>query len=333
MKDFPFVSIIIVNWNGKEFLNDCLTSIKKLEYPKKKYEVIIVDNGSTDGSVELVRRKFKWAKTVSLRKNYGFAKANNIGVKFAKGKYIVFLNNDTVVTRSWLKNLVRAIEKNENVAACTSKIIYFDRKDLINSVGGFWSIFGLSTSLGEFEKSNKFNRPFPVFYPSGCSMIIKKDVFVRVGGFDEDYFCLVEDADLGWRLLNCGYKIMYEPTSIVFHRVSATYKKMKGYNTWTFYFYTRNALITIFKNARKKDLLWMIPLFLLTLSLECIIFSLLGKINTSKAVLDGLKDFLLKEWKNTFKKRRKSRKTGYANLMILKFGSIPRLLKTIRKFS
>lgn len=333
MEKLPFVSIIIVNWNGKEFLKDCINSLKKIDYPRKRYEIIVVDNGSTDGSVEFIRKNYKKVRIIRLRKNYGFAKGNNIGTKFARGEYIVFLNNDTKVTKNWLKNLVKAVRKNDRIAACTSKIIYFNERNLINSVGGFWSIFGLATSIGEFEEASKFNRPFPVFYPSGCSMIIRKDVFSKVGGFDGDYFCLAEDADLGWRLLNHGYKIMYQPTSIVYHKASATYKKFRTYKTWTFYFYTRNALITIFKNARKRDLIWMIPLFLLAICCECLLFLLLGRRDSSKAIVNGLKDFFLQEWQKTLKKRKKTKKTGYANLMILKLESIPQLLKRIKKFS
>jgi len=330
--DLPFVSIIIVNWNGKEFLKDCLTSIRKINYEKSKYEVILVDNGSTDGSVEFVEKNFPWVKIVKLKKNYGFAKGNNIGAKVAKGEYLVFLNNDTMVTKDWLINLVRPMEKNEKIGSCTSKILFYTEKNKINAVGGKKSIFGINYSIGENEDKNKFKKPFPVFFPQGCSMIIRKDVFKKIGKFDEDFFCLEEDSDLGWRLWNNKYKVMAEPSSIVYHRASATYKKMKVYESWIFYLYPRNSLMSMFKNARMRDLVWMLPLFFSTIGFELIFFSLVGKREIVKAIIKGVKDFFKKYWKKTMKKRKKIPKTGYANKFIAGFESISEIIPRTKKY-
>ena len=140
--NLPFISIIVVNYNGKHFLGECFASLENLEYPKDKFEVILVDNASTDGSVQYVRENFSRVNILQLDKNYGFCKPNNDGVKLANGEYVVFLNNDTVVTKEWLFELVKGALSEEQLASCASKMLYYDRRNAINTAGGKLTIIG-----------------------------------------------------------------------------------------------------------------------------------------------------------------------------------------------
>ncbi len=311
-------------------LKDCLISIRKISYPKKKYEVIVVDNGSTDGSVELLRSKFKWSKIVELDKNYGFAIPNNYGAKIAKGKYLVFLNNDTLVDKNWLIELVKPLEKDKSIGAGTSKILYWSRPRVINAMGGFWTLFGFPGLIGDGERDDKFQDTRTVFFPSGCSMIIRSELFKKLGGFDSDYFLYCEDVDLGWRIWNDGKKVIVIPTSVVYHKKSVTARSL---NINAYYYSTRNSLATILKNARRRDIWWMVPFFLLShfLALLWLIFQ--GKVMEGKGILKGIKD-CFKMLEKINQKRKMVNKSGLANLKMGKLAeNILLLIKVIRRYS
>jgi GT2 family glycosyltransferase len=252
--NLPFVSIIVVNYNGKHFLGECFVSLGNLEYPRDKFEVILVDNASTDGSVHYVRENFSWVNILQLDKNYGFCKPNNDGVEIAKGEYVVFLNNDTTVTKEWLLELVKGVLSEEQIASCASKMLYSDRRDVINTAGGKITIIGGGFYKGYGDKDGpQYSKPEYTGFGCGAGVLVKKELFQYIGGFDEDYFASCEEHDLGWKLWLYGYKVLYVPTAVMYHKESGTYGSRSTFESVKVYFITRNRLYNIIKNLEAKN--------------------------------------------------------------------------------
>ena len=246
MQDKPFCSVLVLNFNGLEHLEECFGSLSKLDYPKSRYEVIMVDNGSADGSVAFVRKCFPRVKVLKLDRNYGFAEGNNRGLRAAKGEYIVFLNNDTKVRPHWLSGIVDVANISEDVGICGSKI--FDQK--LNAVMGE----GRLNVLGVPEIISRHAKATECFFVSGASMLVKRKVLKRLGQcFDSEFFAYFEDVDLCWRAKLAGYKVMYAPASEVVHKGGATSKPKPGQkprsNLMKLYHY-RNKIWAFRKNTR-----------------------------------------------------------------------------------
>jgi len=240
----PFVSIIVLNYNGKQYLKECFGSVRKINYPKNRYDVIMGDNASSDDSISYVKKNFPWVKILKFDKNYGFAEGNNKCVEKARGEYVVFLNNDTKVDKKWLIELVKGFDFDDDVAICGSKLLFYDRPDVINSAGGKLAYMGCSSDIGLGEKDQKkFNEYNFVGYVCGASLMIKKQLFDELGRFDPDYFAYCEDTDLCWRAWLYDHKVLYVPSSRVLHKFGGSF----GKNRATFY-NIRNTYFTAFKN-------------------------------------------------------------------------------------
>lgn len=256
MKDIltlPFVSISIVNLNGRDYLEKCLESIKKLEYPAELIEIIIVDNGSSDNSVDFIKSNYPDAKLIKNNRNTGFAFANNQAAEAAKGEYIAFLNNDTVVDSKWLIELLRPIFGDKEVVASGSKVLSVDGSSL-DFVGGMINFEGKGFQIDygiPVEKDIHQQYEFLPFVNGGAMMINRK-VFLEAGSFDQDFFAYYEDVDLGWRLWVLGYKVIFAPKSIVYHYHHGTSKNF-GEDKLRF-LKERNALYSVFKNYDDENL-------------------------------------------------------------------------------
>lgn len=247
----PGVSIIIVNWNGKDYLDDCLFSVFKQTYPK--YNVILVDNGSTDGSVEFAKGKYPYVNIIELDKNYGFAKANNIGTEEAlkdeNVRYIALLNNDTKVDRNWLSELVKVAESDKSVGICASKILIMDNPSIIDSTGYTFS-FGRVVDRGHGEKDEgQYDSKLDVVGACGASVLYKREMLAETGLFDEDFFAYYEDAELSWRAYRNGWKARYVPTSIVYHKGGGTSKRSKEFEREMGFLCARNWERTVKRHA------------------------------------------------------------------------------------
>lgn len=264
MSQEPFISIIILNYNGKTLLMDCIDSLKKLDYPSSNYEIILVDNGSSDGSIKYLEENYPEVKIVQNEINYGFAKGNNIGVKHAKGDYVAFLNNDMRVDPKWLKYLLQPILENDNVVCVGGKILSWDSNKL-DYAGSFLTFDGHAMHENFRMKCDEsmFNENKYIFFPCGGSMIVSKSIFIDAGGFDEDYFAYYEDVDFGWRLWIFGYDIMYAGKSIAYHKHNVTSSKLGMFNRG--YLYEKNSLTTAIKNYNDDTLKEMLPLIFFTL--------------------------------------------------------------------
>lgn len=256
MKDiltFPMISVSIVNLNGEKYLKECLDSLKELNYPQDKLEVIVVDNGSTDGSLVLLKQDYRKVKIIENRRNMGFAYANNQAAKAAEGEYVSFLNNDTKVDKNWLIELLRPIYKDKEIAASGSKVLSMDGKK-IDFVGGMINFEGkgFQINYGTPAESDKYDRYMFLPFVNGGSMMINRKVFLDVGGFDQDFFAYYEDVDLGWRLWVLGYKVVFAPDSIVYHHHHGTSKAFSEDRLR--FLKERNSLYSVFKNYDDSNL-------------------------------------------------------------------------------
>lgn len=231
----PLVSIIIVNWNGKALLEACLRSI--YSQSSDAFEVVVVDNGSADGSVDAVKRSFPDVVVRENKSNLGFAKSNNIGIEAASkdSKYILTLNNDTVLDRSFLGELIEAAEASpEAVGMWAPKILSIEDHTLIDSVGGLL-IYpdGLAKGRGRLElDKGQYDLVVDVFIPSACAGMYRKKMLDQIGGFDDEFFAYCEDTDLGLRARLAGWETRSVPQAVVFHHYSATggrYTPFKAY--------------------------------------------------------------------------------------------------------
>jgi hypothetical protein len=222
----PRISIIVLNWNGKQHLETCFNSIKEQTYTD--FETILVDNGSEDGSVELVKEKFPWVKLIPLPKNIGFPRGNNVGIKHSKGDYVLTLNNDTKLDKDCLKNIAEEIEKNPDIGMFSLKMVFFYEKDLINSTGTLIYKDGSAMNRGmKQEDKGQFEEIEEILGPCAGAGVYKKEMLeeIKFGEdeyFDKDFHIYLEDVDLALRAQMKGWKSLYIPKAIVKHVHSAT---------------------------------------------------------------------------------------------------------------
>ncbi len=215
-------SVIIVNWNGREYLETCLASIEKQEF--RDFEVRMVDNGSHDGSVDVVRTRFPWvAGIIENKRNLGFGVANNQAIAEARGTYIVLLNNDTEVEPGWLGALVAAAEADPSIGMCASKILNFDRRDEIDNTGHLIYRDGLNRGRGRLELDRgQYDDAREALFPSGCAALYRRAMLDEIGLFDDTFFAYGDDTDLGLRGRLAGWNCVFVPGARVYHRYSAT---------------------------------------------------------------------------------------------------------------
>ena len=257
----PSVSIVILNYNGREHLSDCLGSVAKLHYPPERLEVLLVDNGSTDGSPGWVREQFPQVTVMELGQNYGFAEGNNRGAAAARGEILAFLNTDTRVDPGWLGALVAPLTDDDpSLAATASKMLDWEGRALDFPV--YATLLGMpyaSTEARAYRRPGDYNAPQYLLYASGGAMAIGRAVFLEAGGFDADFFMYHEDVDLGWRLWLQGYKILYVPSALVYHKQGGSFF---GDRTPLYFLNERNALFTVIKNCGDAWLARLLPLLL-----------------------------------------------------------------------
>lgn len=251
------VSVVIPNWNGKNFLTTALKSLEDQSF--KDFEVIIVDNGSKDGSVEFIKKEFSNFKVVSLEKNIGFAPAVNLGIKVSRGEYIVLINNDTKVGRDCLKYLVLAADRHPEVGMVAAKMLNFYNPNILDSAGDYIDAVGHANNIGLGENDGeKFNKAGYVFLVTGGGGLFKREALLKVGLLDEDYFAYFEDVDWCFRAQFLGFQGWYEPKAVIHHIHKATSGRNKSF---TEYLQFRNMTVTIIKNFPRslllKDLNWL----------------------------------------------------------------------------
>ena len=240
----PSVSVVIANLNGEEYLADCLKSLADQTF--REFEVIVVDNGSTDGSLSLLNKDFPWVKVVALKENEGFARANNRGFEASSSEYIATLNNDTIANRGWLGALYEAARADGNTGMVASKIFLGREGNEIDSAGMLIYPDGMTRQRGHGERdTGQYDGMVEVLFPSACAALYRRQMLKEIGFFDEDFFSYCEDADLGLRARLAGWKAVFAPAAVVHHLYSRTGGR---HSTFKAYLVERNHLWVLLKN-------------------------------------------------------------------------------------
>ncbi len=255
----PLVSVIVLNWNNKQDLEVCLNSLTKQSY--NSYEVIVVDNSSTDSSIELVKKKFSKFKLIQNKKNYGFAKGNNIGIHHAKGEYVITLNNDTQVDFHWIEELVKIAEAYPEMGSLSSKMLFSDNPKKINSIGLklYWDGKAVDEAINEPDKG-QHEKIKQVFGPCGGAAFFRRKALedVKMGDdyYDSDFGFYSEDLDLAFRLQLRGWRSLYVPKAKLLHKFRGTTGKIKDFGLQ---YAIKNKVLFMIKNYPLRLLILYSP--------------------------------------------------------------------------
>lgn len=246
----PRVSVVIPTWNGADLLAHALRSLAAQTF--RDFEVIVVDNGSTDGTMELLSREHPDVRVVRFDENRGFAAAVNAGIRASRGEIVVLMNNDTEADPRWLEALVAALDHHPEVASCASKILDFHDRTLVDSAGDRIGIFASQIGHGEPD-GPRFAEPRYVLTACGGAAAYRRALFDDVGWFDERFFAYFEDVDFGIRVRFAGHRCLYVPDAVIYHRGSVTARRV---SSRTFYLRMRNACFLFFQYMPARRLLW-----------------------------------------------------------------------------
>jgi len=256
------VSLIILNWNGKHFLNDCLKSVSRIKY--KPLEVIVVDNNSTDGSQEFVKKNYPKFKLIENKENFGFAEGNNIGFRASKGEYVMFLNNDTKVEPDFINFLIDDFKTDKKIGCLQPQMRVMKDRKILDEAGSFMSFTGFLYHYGyrKSYKLEKYNKKREIFSAKGACIIFPRKVLDKIGVFDKDFFIFFEETDLCFRVWLAGYTVMYEPKSVIYHFVGGDTSSSNKYNyERRMYLTFKNMNLSYIKNFGTKNFLTIYPIF------------------------------------------------------------------------
>jgi GT2 family glycosyltransferase len=256
----PLVSLITVNLNGREHLGPFLASVFAQEFPQEQLEIIVVDNGSSDGSVELVRSEHPRVQLIGNEANLGFARANNQGAEAARGRYLALLNNDMRLDPSWVARMVSCLDETPPDVVCAGSLILNWDGSLIDFGGASMAFNGVGFQThahapAETDEPRDF--PDTMLFACGGALMVERDRYLETGGFDEDFFAYLEDVDFGWRLWVLGFRVAFCPDAIVYHRHNATSAQFDSHRKAVLV--ERNAFYSMFKNYDDESLSALLP--------------------------------------------------------------------------
>jgi len=218
--NIPVVTVVIVNWNGKSLLKECLECLEHQTY--RDFSIVVVDNGSLDGSVSWLKQQYPSVQVMALDKNYGFCLANNIALQKIDSEYVALLNNDAMAQKDWLGRLMAAMAENPAAGFATSKFLYYDQPETIDRAGDGYTRAGVATLRGRGENASRYDRTEWIFGACGGASIYRTRMLKEIGYFDPDFFLIHEDVDLSFRAQLRGYRCLYVHDAVVMHRASST---------------------------------------------------------------------------------------------------------------
>jgi GT2 family glycosyltransferase len=251
-QNIPSVAVVILNWNGKNFLQKFLPSVTSSTY--SNVQIIVADNASTDDSIVFLQQQYPNIKIIENQTNEGFAKGYNIALKKVTADYFVLLNSDVEVTPNWIEPIINLMEADKTIAACQPKILSQENKsqfEYAGASGGWIDRFGYPFARGRVLENieidnGQYNEAQPCFWATGAALFVRAKVYEQLGGLDEYFFAHQEEIDFCWRMQLSGYKIYVEPASIVYHVGGGTLPKGNSKKT---YLNFRNNLIMLYKNS------------------------------------------------------------------------------------
>ena len=289
------VTVVIPNYNGIKYIAACLDSLYGLK-EQDLFRVLVVDNGSVDGSPDVIRTRYPQVKLIPLSENTGFCHAVNVGIEKARTPYVILLNNDTVVLPGFVESLVTAIEKNEKIFSVSSCMLQWDDHSLVDDAGDRYCVLGWAYARGKGSPAVEYDKPVKVFAACGGASIYRKAVFDEIGMFDEQHFAYLEDVDVGYRARIFGYDNYYSPSAKVLHAGSAT--SGSRYNEFKTRHASANSVYLIGKNMPALQLIWNLPPLLLGFAVKTVFFAWkkMGKMYVS-GLINGLKKSFSKEGK------------------------------------
>ncbi len=292
------ITVIIPNYNGMKYMKDCLDALLFQE-DAPEYEVLVVDNGSTDGSLEQTRELFPKVRVIALSENTGFCHAVNVGIEASQSPYLILLNNDTKVDSCFVGALYKSITQKADAFSVSARMLMWDRPDRMDGAGDRYCVFGWGFARGKGKPATEFEKPCRIFSACGGAAIYKKSVLDRIGLLDEAHFAYLEDMDLGYRAQIYGYKNYYEPQAKVVHFGSAS--TGSRYNAWKTEICAANNVYMVLKNMPLLQLLVNLPFLLLGYFVKFLFFC---RKKMGKTYLTGLRKGLKKGFSKEGKEKK-----------------------------
>lgn len=251
------VTIVIPNYNGIKYIRGCMDSLRSQKEEGISFEIVVVDNASKDGSLEILKQEYSEAEVIALDTNTGFCHAVNVGIQASKTPYVILLNNDTVVKPGFVRALQNAMEEDERIFSISPMMLSMQDENVIDDAGDGYSLFGWAYARGKGKPASKYEKKVNIFAACGGASIYRKSVFEEIGYFDENHFAYLEDIDIGYRARIYGYRNVYEPAAKVLHAGSAT--SGSRYNEFKTKLSSANNAYMIGKNMPLLQLLCNLP--------------------------------------------------------------------------
>lgn len=261
------VSIVIPNYNGKHFLEGCLRSVLAQEI--EDFEVIVVDNGSNDGSLEYLNT-YPAVRVIAMDRNYGFCGAVNAGIRAADSEYVILLNNDTEVEKDFAKELLLAIQRDERIFSCSSRMVQYHDRTRMDDAGDYYCALGWAFGRGKGAPVENYEKPAAVFASCAGAAIYRKKMFETLGYFDEEHFAYLEDIDMGYRARIHGLKNVYVPEAVVYHVGSGF--SGSAHNAFKVRLSARNNVYLAYKNMPFLQIIMNSPFLLIGHVLKWLFF-------------------------------------------------------------
>lgn len=300
------VSVIIPNFNGIAFLDSVLGSLEGQTL--KNFEVILVDNGSADGSCSFVSANYPWVHIIELPDNFGFCRAVNEGIKAAKAPYVLLLNNDTEVKEDFVEQMLLAIRRHKNAFSCAARMVQYHDRDKLDDAGNYYCALGWAYARGKGKDIHTYEKEEQIFASCAGAAIYRKKIFDKIGYFDEEHFAYLEDMDVGYRARIHGYENWYAPDAMVYHVGSGT--SGSRYNQFKIRYSSRNNIYLIYKNMPVLQIIINLPFLVVGFGIKILFFALKG---FGREYIAGIK--------NGFQISRKNQKVSF------KLRNLPNYLK------
>ena len=300
------VSVIIPNFNGMAYLDGVLSGLECQTV--RNFEVILVDNGSSDGSCAFVASSYPWVHMIELPENFGFCKAVNEGIKASRAPYVLLLNNDIEVTPDFIEEMLAAIRRHKKAFSCAARKNQLHERERLDDAGNYYCALGWAYARGKGKDIHTCEKEEKIFASCAGAAIYRRKIFEKIGYFDEEHFAYLEDMDVGYRARINGYENWYAPKAMVYHVGSGT--SGSRYNHFKTRYSSRNNVYLIYKNMPLLQIILNLPFLIVGFGTKLLFFTLKG---FGKEYLAGIK--------NGFQISKKDRKVPF------KFRNLPNYLK------